>query len=386
MPPMLSPTLPAWCQNIPDRHDSPIPEISLNNVKTKRVAIVKSNRSNSLMVKIKFDNKAKLRKIIKSKSGPPPIKRRQSSTRSYSSSEDDDNDVRARPPRRQEKPNGRSEKDELARNHNAPVTKKQKHPQWPASLSPPGQVPTLNSKPQPSRDQRESHHQLLMNKYGRWSYLARKQKHESDNFMKQKRPLVAYVTAIDALIAYIVAFDYEDRAEVVMNRAKPARSWSTLVPYVQWLINMLEGKGHSELIGLCYLIRALIHLRILSSYEDQTMKLGADSEAESFRELAIKQIKTREASNQDFKGGMRDLGLEVIERKFPKTWRGRTTTLQPVSKHEGGYRPLEDPYYLPLLPFSSLQEGAAFGYAIIREWADRQNIECNWVLIRGLKS
>ena len=164
MPPMLSPTLPAWCQNIPDRHDSPIPEISLNNVKTKRVAIVKSNRSNSLMVKIKFDNKAKLRKIIKSKSGPPPIKRRQSSTRSYSSSEDDDNDVRARPPRRQEKPNGRSEKDELARNHNAPVTKKQKHPQWPASLSPPGQVPTLNSKPQPSRDQRESHHQLLMNK------------------------------------------------------------------------------------------------------------------------------------------------------------------------------------------------------------------------------
>jgi hypothetical protein len=382
---MLSPTLPAWCQNIPDCHDSPIPEISLNNVKAKRVAIVKSNRSNSLMVKIKFDNKAKLRKIIKSKSGPPPVKRRQSSTRSYSSSEDDD-DVRVRPPRRQEKSNGRVEKDELARNHDTPVTKKQKHPPRPVSLSPPGQAPTPTSKPRPNRDQRESHHQLLMIKYGRWSHLARKQKHESDNFMKQKRPLVAYVTAIDALLAYIVAFDYEDRAEVVMHRAKPARSWSTLVPYVQWLIKMLEGKGHSELIGLCYLIRALVHLRILSSYEDQTIKLDADSDAEAFRELAIKQIKTREASNQDFKRGMRDLGLEVIERKFPKTWRGRTTTLQPVSKHEGGYRPLEDPYYLPLLSFSSLQEGAAFGYAIIREWADRQNIECNWVLIRGLKS
>lgn len=337
-----------------------------------------------MIVKFKFNSKTKLRKIITSKPVPAPVKRRQSSTRSYSSSEDEGDNVRPLASRQQEKSNGRAIKEE-SRNHDFPASKKKKSSPALSLVSPPGQTSTAINKSQANWDQRESHNQLLMNKYGRWSHLARKQKHEFDNFMKQKRPLVAYVTAIDALLAYIVAFDYEDRAEVVMQRVKSARSWSTLVPYIQWLIKILEGKGYPELIGLCYLIRALVHLRILSSYEDQIIKLDADSSPDAFREVAIKQIKTRDASNQDFKRGMRDLGLDVIERKFPKTWRGRTTTLQPVSKHEGGYRPLEDPYYLPLLSFSSLQEGAAFAYAIIREWADRQDIECNWVLIRGLK-
>lgn len=189
---------------------------------------------------------------------------------------------------------------------------------------------------------------------------------------------------MDALLAYIVAFDYEDRAEVVMQRIKHTRSWSTLVPYIGWLMTLFEDGDDRDLIGVCYQIRAMIHLRMASSYQEQVQKLYANKEYEEMGELTIKLIKSQEASAQDFKRGMRDLGMNRIEAKFPKTWKARHKTVQPVSRHEGGYRPLEDPYYLPLHGFSSLQEAAALGYAITKEWADKEGITCDWALVRGL--
>lgn len=217
-----------------------------------------------------------------------------------------------------------------------------------------------------------------------------------------------------------MAFDYEDRAEVVMQRVKHARSWSTLVPYIGWMIKLLKPLGTAaagnnnnnnnntnnknndknnntnnknknknnddclDLIGICYQIRALVHLRMATSFQDQTSKLYAQKKYEEMGVCTSKLISSHDESVQDFKRGMRDLSLETIKREYPKTWSARQTVVQPVSSHEGGYRPLEDPYYLPLHAFSSVQEAAALGYAITKEWADRRGIVCDWALVRGL--
>lgn len=248
-------------------------------------------------------------------------------------------------------------------------------------------TPVGLSRPKLTTEQREGHNQLLMLKMTKWAQLARKRKHESDKYSKTK-PLVAGVVAMDALLVYIVAFDYEDRAEQVMRRPKHTRSWSTLIPYIGWLIGLLEEGDCRHLIGLCYQIRALIHLRMHTSLSEQINKLIEKEEGRKFSDLAeltTKLMKSQESSVLDFKRGVRDLGIDKLELTFPKTWKQRDRSVQPLSKHEGGYRPLEDPYYLPLHSFSSLQEAAALGYAITKEWADKNDIECDWALARGLK-
>lgn len=346
-------------------------------------------RRPSLIVALKINNVDFLRKLKErpnDKKKPLPKKRQPSVnsdnvkkiriSRSYSSSEESDTTLTNKSMRANLPP----------RPSTAPVkppVPKSSTTATPAEPRTATTTPVRSSKSQVSQEQRTSHNQLLMMKMSRWAHLARNQKHESDKYTKTK-PLLAGVIAMDALLAYIVAFDYEDRAEVVMQRIKHTRSWSTLVPYIGWLIKLLEEGDCRELIGMCYQIRALIHLRIASSYQEQTTRLYNSKKLEEMGETTGKLIKSQDAAVQDFKKGMRDLGMDKIEEKFPKTWKGRQKTVQPVSRHEGGYRPLEDPYYLPMHTFSSLQEGAALGYAVTKEWADKRGIECDWALQRGL--
>ena len=438
---MLSPTLPAWCENlfIPDNILSPaLPSIYDKNAKQsprgKSLLRHESSRGDtplsdsdsetiptrppSLIVTLKIANIASLRKVTTEKSKPkkrpiqkkrllsdnlsePPKKTRIS--RSYSSSEESDpptttatptiittptptlkKTMRANlPPRPTTAPTTTA----TVTNNTAPSLKSTSAST--TSTSPEARTTNastpVRTKPRLSQEQRNSHNKLLMMKMSRWSHLARNQKHESDKYSKSK-PLVAGVIAMDALLAYIVAFDYEDRAEIVMQRIKHTRSWSTLIPYIGWLINLLEEGDCRELIGMCYQIRALVHLRMVSSYQEQTLRLLGNKKYEEMAEITGKLIKSQDSSIQDFKRGMRDLGMDKIEERFPNTWKAREKRVQPVSRHEGGYRPLEDPYYLPLHGFSSLQEGAALGYSVTKEWADEQGIECDWALVRGLVS
>lgn len=437
---MLSPTLPSWCdegnergvrpRSIPERmlsptlppmfaqdHKSPISK--LKDGRNSRQGSNQNSRQNSpaivseeLSVRkrepvsiptIKIDERKKPAKVNRKENyelSPESTKKRSASSafnepikkarvRSYSSSEEADVHVKKQAKSKPVRP-----KQGAAAPINqatvAPVaplpedhTRKDSNSTRIVASAP---TPVSSSKPKLTVEQREKHNKLLMLKMSKWVHLAHKQKHESDKYSKTK-PLAAGVIAMDALLVYIVAFDYEDRAELVMRRPKHTRSWSTLVPYIGWLINLLEEGDCRQLIGMCYQIRALIYLRMGVSYNEQICKIVEEGESRKFDELAkltIKLMKSQESSVMDFKRGLRDLGMDEIETMFPNSWKRRDLSVQPTSRHEGGYRPLEDPYYLPLHSFSSLQEAAALGYGITKEWADKNDIECDWALVRGL--
>lgn len=414
LPPMLSPTLPPWCEldDVPDVNlsDSAAKRLSQTSRMSSKATIKKSVNSNSkksLIVTLRIKNIEKYRKIVHKELKP----KKKRVSRSYSSSDESDtnssitnhssinnyttsNSYSTNSSSSMHQPTSTSTQLKIRK----PATLPPK-PVKSVALTPPASQsvkPKRNSSATPSssststsnskinQEQRQSNYQLLIKKSRRWSYLARNQKHKADEY-SHKDPLLACVVAMDALLSYVVAFDYEDRAEHAVLQPKHLRSWITLIPYMDWVINIMRSKDCRELIGLCYQIRALIHLKMYNTYQEQITKYNAGDSHKELEDVTSNMIKANEASVKDFKIGMRELPLDTIERRFPKTWKTKTRTIQPVSKHEGGFRPMEDPFYLPLHIFSSLQEAAALGYSLTKEWADQNKVECDWALVRGLK-
>lgn len=242
-----------------------------------------------------------------------------------------------------------------------------------------------------STEQREKYYRLLRSKMRNWIDLARQRKHDSDNATKLGKDLTAVTISMDSLFAFIVGFDYEDRAELMIKKDPHFNSWATLVPYTTRLIRIFENHNIKELKGLTYCIRALIHMRIGSVAHGSLQKvLRSIKEVTNLEELkklykelessSSKYVASQESAISDFRRGCFDLTIDSIEKKFPKTWKGRDTAYNSIRKHDGGYRPTEDPYCVPLQVFSSLQDGCALGYAIVKEWAVDNNIDSKWAI------
>lgn len=218
----------------------------------------------------------------------------------------------------------------------------------------------------------------------RWNKLACTRKHEADGLAKSD-PQQAGVIAMDALYAYILSFDYEDRRHQQKGQgAIVNNNWVTLMKYISWLINLLEEGDCRYLIGMCYQIRALILLRLVKQYQAQLSTLldsetgdSGGSDITKIKDVATKLMKARDNSTHDFRRGMRDLGLEKFERVFPKTWTRRERDVFSTADNgasKAGYDPTSDSYYLPLHIFSSLGEAVAVGYAVTCEWCRSNGI------------
>jgi hypothetical protein len=246
-----------------------------------------------------------------------------------------------------------------------------------------------------SAEQREKYYRLLRSKMHNWIDLAREKKHDSDNATKNGQDRLACIVSMDSLFAFIIGFDYEDRAELMIKKDPHSNSWTTLIPYTTRLVRMFENCKVKELRGLAYNIRALIHLRIAGIAHgrlQKTLKAIKDGShpvedlkrlQEDLQTFSAKYASSQESVVSDFRRASQDLSVDSIEKKFPKAWQARDTAYSSLRKHDGGYRPTEDSYCFPLHVFSSLQDGCALGYAIVKEWADEQNIDCEWAVMNG---
>lgn len=234
-------------------------------------------------------------------------------------------------------------------------------------------------------EKREKFYRLLRGKMHNWIDIAREKKHEGDAAGEKNMRELAQVISLDSLFAFVVGFDYEDRGEIMMKRDPSATSWLTLVPYIGRMIKLFELQKNTDFIGAAYQMRALIHLRIASCYHAELQKHIRNSNDSAIRNVASKYMASNDAAIADFKKGCEELNLDTIREKYPVTWSRRSATPQPASRREGGYRPLDDPYWLPLHIFSSMQEATAFTYSLTKEWADNNGVECDWALIKGLR-
>jgi hypothetical protein len=173
--------------------------------------------------------------------------------------------------------------------------------------------------------------------------------------------------------------------------------WSTIIPYITQVIKTFEEQKFAALAGLCYQIRALTQQRIAHSYQYALQRIAKSIDGEDkdsaadhkklnseMATLVGKLTHAQDAATSDFRKGFEYLSLDSLQKEFSNTWAGRSPVPLGKTAHEGGYRPMTDPYYVPLHRFSTLQHAAALGYRIANEWAEAHNVKCEWALVKGL--
>lgn len=250
-------------------------------------------------------------------------------------------------------------------------------------------ISTAKDKDKDDKDlqQRDANSQILKKKMMRWQDLARSKKHEADAARRRQDERTASVLSLDSLCSFIVAFDYEDRAEQMLRRGPQHRLWSTLIPYMTQMIKTFEEHRYTALAGLCYQLRALTQQRIAQSYQHVLQRAAKRAEGDDDGQIAAvvaKMAHAQDSATADFRKGFELLPLGTLEKDFAKTWASRAP--KPLAKvtQEGGYRPMTDAYYVPLHTFSTLQQGAALAFHMAKEWADAHKVECEWALARGI--
>lgn len=299
----------------------------------------------------------------------------------------------------------------VSREYSSSSSDNEEPPSRPKSKQPPADVtlsPVASTKKKDSKisgnslsSADEKSVRLLHVKLNKWMSIAKSKKHEADQASLNGDLKLAAAISLDCVFSFIVGFDYEDRADMILRGLQKPRSFFTLVPYMSQLVKSLEHANCTQLIGLCYQIRAVIYLRIAHSYSQAMKRLQQSGEThisfdrlkpgendsdkrETLSTLSSKYISMLEASQNDFKRGFKALPLEEVEQHFPKTWSKRSKQIL-ETKHDGGLRPAEDLFYLPLHCFSTLQEAAAFGHCLTKEWAELNNVQCEWALVKGFE-
>ncbi|KAA8898869.1 hypothetical protein TRICI_006452 [Trichomonascus ciferrii] len=405
LPPMLSPTLPAWV----DEGAPPIPQRMLSPTlpavfDTPSLRESEKASESSFMVSLKLPEKAKGKPVglgIQQKAAAAtngsaavsakrkPSKnaaaeaKRQRISRSYSSSSSESESEQPLAARKTPSVNSTTNSTSNNKTGN-------------------GATPRIHEAS--SSEQRERYCKLYRSKMRSWMGVAKQKKHEADQASSDGKAKTAAAISLDSVLCFVVAFDYEDKADVVMKTMLRPHSWYTLVPYMSQLIKMLDRANCKELMGLCYQFRALIYSRIAQSYSQAVKKMTQtgqasvsfdqnndttttnstttnDDKKETLGTISNKYISMQEASQHDFKRGFQLLTLDTIKRQFPITWKSKQRSPSPLPKQDGGsFRPTEDSYHLPLHTFSTLQEATAVGYKILREWADSNNISADWAI------
>lgn len=227
--------------------------------------------------------------------------------------------------------------------------------------------------------------------------MGRKLKHEGTSLAggassasDMHKPLLLM---IEALLCFMLNTAVQGH---VRPRVDPG--WSTILGYYNFVVQRTRHFPH--LHGLVVQIGAVCRVQIQQADME---RLGRDplpeemagaaptpgsdgntksEDAEGYKlkylEFREKLIKNTEELQASWIKGSKLLGIEVLMREYPETWRARNKDyerrgeekLRPTG--EGG---LAKGYYLPIDPATNAFEAAEFALRIMGEWADREDVD-----------
>ncbi|ODQ81730.1 hypothetical protein BABINDRAFT_165255 [Babjeviella inositovora NRRL Y-12698] len=244
------------------------------------------------------------------------------------------------------------------------------------------------------KEDREASKSLLMKKKAHWSLVAREQKHKADE-LKTSNPKLALLYCFDSLIVYMVAFDYEDRSRHAMKQLLSERNWNSLLPYISHISKLAETANRLSLAGLCLQFQAVIsqHIakilkNVIVSYRDKKAGLK-EADAKKLSELNEKIIQLQETNLKccdDVRSMLYRaeciLNLDALNKFYPDTFDNKARKPLRVASRadQSSFFPAADLFYLPISCFTSLQEMAAYGYSVVREFAHSEGLPFDWTL------
>jgi len=261
------------------------------------------------------------------------------------------------------------------------------------------------SKESPSQSDsrpRNNERRAWRDEFQKFSNTGRELKHASERSRTKSGASatdekLALVTAIEAIMCFILAFVADDQSKALMRQGGDSSAWVSILAY--WRVVRNYSASYPVLHGLCLLLGAVsydaIHALDLERLAVSplpgehtpvpTPTPGSDGNTilsdenkksrKEFLELRTRLLECYRESQKLWLEGTRALSEDVLHQNFPTTWSHRSH-----NHAERGKIPLKagdyaGDYFLPFGGTTPPIEVVRFGYSMLKEWCAQQDVE-----------
>ena len=236
--------------------------------------------------------------------------------------------------------------------------------------------------------------------FSRFSSTGRELKHAAERFTSKTGATAAdeklgAVTAIEAVMSFILAFVADDQSKALVRQLGDSTSWLSILPY--WRAVKKRSVSYAPLHNLCQFLGAVSydaihsldlerlsvsplpgeHTPVPTPGSDGNTVLSDENKKsrKDFLELKTRLPECYKESQKLWLEGSRGLSEDVLGREFPTTWAGRSH-----NHTERGKSPLKagdytGDYFLPLGGTTPPIEVVRFGCSLLKEWCAQEGVD-----------
>ncbi|KAJ6096764.1 hypothetical protein N7486_007510 [Penicillium sp. IBT 16267x] len=263
-------------------------------------------------------------------------------------------------------------------------------------------ISTRGSPSQPDGRSRNTDRRAWRDEFQRFTNIGRELKHAAVRYNAKPDSSsvdekLAAVTAIEAIMCFILAFVADDQCKVLTRQVGDSSTWQSILAY--WRVVKKNSTSYPVLHGLCLLLGAVSYGAIhsldlerlavspLPGEHTPVPTLGSDGNTvlsdenkksrKEFLELKNRLPECWKESQKLWLEGTRSLSEDVLSKEFPNTWSLRS--------HNHGERGKATPrpgdyagdYFLPLGGITPPIEVVRFGWSLLQEWCTHEKVEWN---------
>lgn len=257
---------------------------------------------------------------------------------------------------------------------------------------------TKDSPSQPESRPRNNDRRAWRDEFQKFSNTGRELKHAAERYKSGASSAdekLAVVTAIEAILCFILAFVADDQAKLLARQIGDSSTWISILAY--WRVVRKNSASYPVLHSLCLLLGAVSYDAIhaldldrlanspLPSEHTPVPTPGSDGNTipsdenrksrKEFMELKNRLPECYKESQKLWLEGTRALSEDALSREFPNTWSQRSH-----NHAERGKTPLKagdyaGDYFLPLGGSTPPVEVVRFGCSLLEEWCAQENVE-----------
>lgn len=257
---------------------------------------------------------------------------------------------------------------------------------------------TKGSPTQQDSRPRNNERRAWRDEFQKFSNTGRELKHAAERYKNGASiadEKLAVVTAIEAILCFILAFVADDQAKSLARQVGDSSTWISILAY--WRVVRKNSAAYPVLHSLCLLLGAVsydaIHALDLDRLANSPLPgehtpvptPGSDGNAvpsdenrksrKEFMDLKNRLPECYKESQKLWLEGTRTLSEDALSREFPVTWSQRSHNFA-----ERGKTPLRagdyaGEYFLPLGGSTPPVEVVRFGCSLLKEWCTQENVE-----------
>ncbi|KXG49470.1 uncharacterized protein PGRI_063270 [Penicillium griseofulvum] len=264
----------------------------------------------------------------------------------------------------------------------------------------PGSI--IKASPTQADGRTRNERQIWWDEWQKFASIGRELKHAAERHTSKTGTSVtdeklAVVTAIEALLSFIMAFVANDQAKASSRQVGDSSTWLSIVPY--WRVVKKNSVPYPALNSLCLLLGA-VSFTAIHSLDLERLAItpipgehtpvptpGSDGNAalsdenrksrKEFSELKARLPEFYKDSQRLWLEGTRGLSEDVLGHEFPTIWAQRSRNYSERGRSSLKAGNYAGSYFLPLGGTTPPIEVVRFGWSLLKEWCSKERVEWN---------